>query len=101
MIEEWNGGAAASRTTGNATARSVELLEVVDVEHHERDLAAVATGAGQLTVERVAERPAIGELRQGVVGGQLAHLVQQPGVAQRKRAVRGEAVDRLHEPALD
>ena len=48
------------------TVPVVDLLEVVEVEHHERDIAAVAVHAAQLDLERLVEELRPVEARQGI-----------------------------------
>ena len=55
----------------------VDLLEVVEVDHHQpRDLA-VALRAGDLQLEVVLEQPAVAKTRQRVVVGEVAQVLLQ------------------------
>src|SRR5881275_2428623 len=56
------------------TVRIVDLLEVVDVEEHERDAGAVALRALELELELVRERGVVEEIGEWVVPGLVRKL---------------------------
>ena len=57
------------------TVRVVDLLEVVEVEHDQRQLASVATGACDFAIERLCEVALVENLRQPIDGGQAIDLL--------------------------
>ena len=69
----------------------VDRLEVIDVRHHEREVAGVAARAGELLLGSREESAPVREPRQRVGGGELAHF----------RLGRGEAEMLLLELRVD
>ncbi len=60
---------------GVVAERVVDVLEVVQIEEHDRDRALAALRERQCVLHAVAEQVAVGEQRQRIVEGQLAQLL--------------------------
>ncbi len=80
----------------------VRRLEVVDVEHREGDLAALATGTRELQLQDPAHGPLVGEARQRIAVGHPLEPVGpfrngggQPGPVDRHGGQRGKPAQRL------
>ena len=80
---------------GLMPAVAVGRPEVVDVEHRERDLAALPAGAGELELEDAADRPLVGEPGQRVACGPCARTTRSA----RRRSTRGAPARRRAPPA--
>ena len=68
----------------------VEVLEVVDVDHEQRQRQAVALGAGDLLVEALVEVAVVVEPREAVGDGLPLERAVQRGVGQRRGGLTGE-----------
>ncbi|BBN96743.1 UvrABC system protein B, uvrB [Deinococcus grandis] len=66
-----------ARVPGRVTERVVVPLEVIDVQHDQRDVQAAAGVQVQRAVQVRVERAAVGESRQGVRDAQGGQLVVQ------------------------
>ena len=66
--------------------RVVEALEVVEVEHEQRERAATVDGSAELALERAV----VAEPGQGVLVGAHADLAVGLGVLHRDRGLAGE-----------
>ena len=60
---------------GIVAERVVDVLEVVEIQEHHRDVAPRAPGQRQRVLDAIAKQVAIGEPRQRIVEGQLAQLL--------------------------
>src|SRR3712207_6928366 len=70
--------------------RVVDLLEVVDVEQHERSAAAVAGGALELALERLVEVAPVVQAGERVAHGLLAARAEVARVLKRDRELLDE-----------
>src|SRR5204862_8278230 len=68
----------------------VDLLEVVEVEDDQRQLAVVAVGAGDLARERLVEEAPVVEAGERVEVRELARLPEPPRIRDRRRRALGE-----------
>ena len=82
------------------TVRIVDLLEVVDVEEHERDAGAVALRALELELELVRERGVVEEIGEWVVPG-LVRKLRGRAVEVGDDALGNEAVDHRVQALLE
>src|SRR6266480_5506506 len=82
------------------TVRIVDLLEVVDVEEHERDVGAVALRALELELELVRERGVVEEIGEWVVPG-LVRKLRGRAVEVGDDALGNEAVDHRVQALLE
>src|SRR5207249_10557310 len=73
----------------------VDLLEVVEVEDDQRELAVVAQGARHLPGERLVEVAAIVESGQRVEVRHLTRLAEAAGVLERGAGAQGQALQLL------
>ncbi|HEX3510488.1 MAG TPA: hypothetical protein VHT27_05245 [Solirubrobacteraceae bacterium] len=67
----------------------VDLLEVVEIEHDHRELAAGASEAAELALALVAKRALVRQARQRVLGSLAFEALDQPGVREGDRRVPG------------
>jgi hypothetical protein len=77
------GDLAQDRVPGGMPLLVVDLLEVVQIDHHHGHRGSIAPGACDLAQEVLAQGPAVGKARQGVGPGRFAFGQQhslQPGV---------------------
>ena len=88
------------------TLRVVDGLELVQVEDDERERPGVTTAARDLCVEMLDERAPVEQVRERIVVGQEAHLLELLGGVQRRRRLvrehtqRLQALGRRHQPVL-
>ena len=85
------------RITGQVAVRVVDLLEVIDVEHHERQRMAVAARDRDLALEELHEEALVVDPGHPVLDG---HVVDRFVVRALDVAAREELVDRVAEPDL-
>src|SRR3989442_5551129 len=69
----------------------VDVLEVVEVEHDQRETSSVALRPEDLAPQRLVEVALVVELRQRVGLGELTRLPVPAGVEDRRNAALGEA----------
>src|SRR5207245_4215535 len=81
----------------------IDVLEVVEVEEHDRHRALAALGEGQRVLHAIAEQIAVGEQRQGIVERQLPQLLLERLALADVAEIERETLDRriLHEIAAD
>ena len=94
-----DGDRAEDVVAGLATGGLVRGGEVVDVEDRDRDLAALAAGAGQLELEHPRDRPEVRESGERVgVGEALEPLAALGGGRREPRPIHDQGRDVGHEP---
>ena len=71
----------------------VDLLEAVDVDHHEREPALIAQGAIDLACERLVEVAPVVETGQRVEVGELPRLPEPARVLDRRRDALGDLLE--------
>ena len=76
--------------------RVVKQLELVDVEHHQAEAAAVALGPRLLAREDLVELAVVGEAGQRVALAEVPQATQQPGVAHRLAGQLGQRGRQRH-----
>ena len=83
--------------------RIVDVLEVVEVEEHDRDRAVAALGEGHRVLHPIAEQVAIGEQRQGIVERELPQLLLERLALADVAEIERQPLDRriLREIAAD
>src|SRR5262249_19082792 len=79
----------------------VDVLEVIDVDHHRDQSVPVAPGAGQLPLGQLEEVPAACDAGQVVDRGQLLDLREEPGVLVRDHRVAGQASGDVAAPVVE
>src|SRR2546430_1250510 len=73
----------------------VDVLEVVEVEHDQRETSSVALRPEDLAPQRLVEMALVVELRQRVGLGELTRLPVPAGVEDRRNAALGEVFGRV------
>ena len=77
------------------TVPVVQLLESVEVEHDQRERNVGGEGLSHAAIEFTHERPPVRQLRQRIVVGEIAHLLELRRKRQCARRLVGEDPQRL------
>ena len=92
-VEDPVGGLGQHRVAGEMADPVVDRLEVVEVEHDEREGAAVAVGAGDLARERLVEVAAVVQPGESVEIRELARLAEAARVVDRRPGPERQLLD--------
>ena len=81
---------------GLVAADVVDLLEVVEVAEHEREVAAAIDRLGDGALEPVLERAPVREAGQRILVGELGHAREHLGAADRRGELPGDRAEEAH-----